>query len=108
MPRKFNVPKKYTHFALIVSSNKILTGWEYKNLEPEDIKYYSKIDIEDMDFNFKDVKILTAKALINKGINPYEWANWNSHVEHVEKTLGELQKEVRKANTKEYLRNRRF
>jgi hypothetical protein len=109
MARAFNVSKKYTHFALIKSSNKILTGWEYKNLNPIDIHYYAKMDIEDMDFNFKDVKILTSKALIKIGINPFEWSNWNSYVTPTaptEKTAIQLQSEIRKANTINYLRNR--
>lgn len=106
MARTFNVPKKYTHFALIVSSNKILTGWDYKKTEPEDIKYYSKMDIEDMEFSTKDVKVLSVKHLIKIGINPFDWSTWNSYVAPAEKTLAELQKEIRTANTKSYLSNR--
>lgn len=110
MSRKFNVPKKYTHFAIIKSNSKVLTGWDYKKVEAEDIKYYSKMDIEDLEFNPKDVKVYSVKQLAKLGINPYDWSNWNSFIapeQPAEKTLQELQKEIRTANTKSYLNNRR-
>ena len=74
------VDKKYTHFAIRKSDNKIVDGWDYKGIEPDEIKYYTKIDLKN---NFPDEKlsnfsIASGKNLINKGINPFDWANWGN------------------------------
>lgn len=71
---------KYTHFALLKSNNKIINGWEYSGVDSEELKtdkdHYFYSDIKDLDYNPKDVKILTKKSLENKNINPFDLSNW--------------------------------
>ena len=43
-----SIDKSYTHFAVRKSDNKIVTGWEYEDLDKESIKDYTKMDIEDI------------------------------------------------------------
>lgn len=73
------VDKEYTHFALGKKDNKIVTGWEYKDLDADDIKYYAKIDLKDMDFKPTDFVILSVKGLKKRGINPFSWSNWRKN-----------------------------
>jgi len=82
----FKVDKSYTHFALDKKDNKILTGWEYENTDPEDIKYYSKQDLIDMDVKPSDYSILSVKALKQKGINPFSWSSWKKNNDIKENT----------------------
>lgn len=78
--RSFPVDKKYTHFAVRKSDNKIVTGWDYKGLEPDEIKHYVKGDLKDMFPGEKlgNYTLLTGKSLISKGINPFDWNNWKN------------------------------
>lgn len=77
---EFKVDPTYTHFALGKADNKIVTGWEYKDLDVDDIKYYAKIDLKDMDLKPSDYTILTVKALKQKGIDPFNWDNWRKGI----------------------------
>jgi hypothetical protein len=72
------VNNDYTHFAVRKSDNKIVSGWEYKNLDNESIKEYSKIDLKDNFPNNKlsDFKIVTKKSLENNNVNPFDTNNW--------------------------------
>ena len=63
---EFKVDPTYTHFALGKADNKIVTGWEYKDLDVDDIKYYTKMDLKDMDLKPSDYTILSVKALKQK------------------------------------------
>ena len=72
---KENINKKYTHFAVRKSDNKILTGWETVS-DIESLKYYAKTDLEDMDVNPKDYKILSKSYLLKNGIDPFNLDNW--------------------------------
>ena len=74
--RPSGVNKKYTHFALDKATNKIVTGWEYKDLDKESIAYYVKGDLKDMDIKPAEVSILTAQALKKRGIDPFTWDSW--------------------------------
>jgi len=74
------VDKKYTHFALRKSDNKIVNGWDYKNSDSDDIKLYSSIDLKDNDLNPKDYKVLSSKSLLKLNINPFEWENWAKYI----------------------------
>lgn len=76
---EFKVDPKYTHFAVGKRDGKIVTGWEYKDLDKESIKYYTKIDLVDMDFKPSDFRILTAKYLKAQGVDPFNWDNWRKH-----------------------------
>jgi hypothetical protein len=44
--KESKINKKYTHFAIDKKTNKIVNGWEYKNLDSESIKQYTKMDFE--------------------------------------------------------------
>ena len=72
---------KYTHFAILKSNNKIINGWEYGDIDVEDLKsdkeHYFYYDIKDLDLKPKDVKILTRKALERRNINPFDTNNWH-------------------------------
>jgi hypothetical protein len=71
---------KYTHFAIYKPNGKIINGWEYAGYDSEELKmekkHYFFNDIVDMDFNPKDVNILTTKSLQKRGINPFDNNNW--------------------------------
>jgi hypothetical protein len=75
-----NVNPKYTHFAVRKSDNKIVNGWEYKDLDKEDIKDYFKMDMEDQfpDEKLSNFKILTKSGLQKSGINPFDYNNWSN------------------------------
>jgi len=72
---KGGVNKKYTHFAVNKETGKIATGWETIS-DVESLKYYAKTDLEDMDLKPSDFKILSSKALIRSGVDPYNYENW--------------------------------
>lgn len=73
---RLKVDKKYTHFAVRKSDGKIVTGWDYKGTDKEDISTFSKMDLNDMDIDPKTVSVLTKMYLIGKGIDPFNWDNW--------------------------------
>jgi hypothetical protein len=73
---KFEVDSTYTHFAVGKKDGKIITGWEYKDLDKEDIKRFTDMDLKDMDFNPRDFRILTTRFLKSQGIDPFDWSNW--------------------------------
>jgi hypothetical protein len=81
-----NVNKKYTHFLFDKSNDKILFGWDYSGLDNEDIKEYTKIDIKDMfsDRKPSEFKILSKQSLERKGINPFDWNNWENIKENIQ------------------------
>ena len=35
-------------------------------------------DLKDMDLNKRDVSLLTAKSLMSKNIDPFDWSNWSN------------------------------
>lgn len=76
---EFEVDPTYTHFAVGKKDGKIVTGWEYKDLDKESIKYYTKVDLVDMDFKPSDFRILTTKYLKAQGLDPFNWNNWRKH-----------------------------
>ena len=78
MPGQFKVDKKYTHFAVRKSDNKIVNGWHF--IRGFD-KVYTDMDLKDMDIKPSSVKIFTTNALKRKGINPFDWNNWKNNNE---------------------------
>ena len=76
--KKTKIDKKYTHFAISKKDNKIVTGWEYKNLDKESIIEYTKLDLMDMFPNnkYSDFKIQSKNLLLNKGFDPFDSDNW--------------------------------
>ena len=79
--------KHYTHFAVIKGTNVIVNGWDYRGTEDDDHKYYEKIDIEDLGYYYKDVKVLSAKHLIRNNVNPYDYQNWIFEQENKQELL---------------------
>jgi hypothetical protein len=76
--RPSGVNKKYTHFALRKSDNKIVNGWEFKGWDRESVIDAVKEDIKDMDYTPKEVSVLTVQGLKNKGIDPFNWSSWQT------------------------------
>jgi hypothetical protein len=78
--KPFEIDKSYTHFAVNKNTNKIVTGWEYKDLDRGDIAYYAKMDLKDMDLKPSDFTILTVSGLKKKDINPFNSKNWEKNI----------------------------
>lgn len=72
---------KYTHFAVLKNTGKIINGWEYEGYDPQELKmekdWYFWTDIKDMDISPKVVSILTKQYLERNGINPFDVNNWH-------------------------------
>ena len=70
----------YTHFLIGKDDQKIFDGWDYKDLDNDEIKHWVKIDMNDNDFYGKtknDFKLVTAQYLIKNGINSKDTNNWD-------------------------------
>lgn len=74
--KKTIINKKYTHFIYNKKTFVIHDGYDYKGLDNDDIKYYFKIDIKDLELDPKEYSIASAKYLLSKGVNPYDSDNW--------------------------------
>ena len=76
------INKKYTHFAVKKSNNKILTAWEYAGYPQEDLnsdkEHYFWGDLKNLEISKNDVSIQTKAYLIRKGINPFDQDNWSN------------------------------
>lgn len=70
--------RNYTHYAIRKSDNKIATGWDYRQTDKDDIKYYSKEDLKDIfpDDKPSDFKIVTTASLLKANISPFDSKNW--------------------------------
>lgn len=80
-------PTNNTHFAVTKDSNKILFGWDYSDVDPEELRRFKNDyffnDIRDMfdDYsNVGNVLILTRKSLEKRGLNPNDTNNWMQNV----------------------------
>lgn len=77
---KFKVDKTYTHFAVRKSDNKIVDGWDYKNIKDDSasIRQYTKGDLKDHfpESKYSDFSILTTASLKRKGVDPFNWDFW--------------------------------
>ena len=77
------IDPNYTHFA-VLKNDKIVNGWDYKEINPEELKQFKKdyffTDITEMGIDPKTVGIYTKRTLENKGINPFDSNNWNTDV----------------------------
>jgi hypothetical protein len=72
--RKQTLGKGYTHFAVI--GNTIYDGWDYKGIDNESIKEYSKEDLKNNFPGLKGFKVVTRKHLTAKGIDITDSINW--------------------------------
>lgn len=70
--------KGYTHFALLKSNNKIVDGWDYKGKETDEIKYWSKIDLNNNfpDNKTNDFKVVSRQFLVKNNIDPTDTNYW--------------------------------
>ena len=75
LPKNRQANKNYDYFAVGKIDGKIVDGWEIVD-DVESLKYYAKIDLKDNDYNPKNFNIVSAKYLIRKGINPFDYNNW--------------------------------
>lgn len=70
----------YTHFAILKDNNKIISAWEYGDVDSEELnsdkEFYFKQDIRDRGFKVKDVNIYTSNYMMKKNINPDVDSNW--------------------------------
>ena len=70
---------RYSHYAVIKASGKILFGWEYDDIDPDELKsdkdYYFKTDIIDRDYKPSEVKIMT-KNTLSKQMDINDIDNW--------------------------------
>jgi len=77
----FEVNPKYTHFAVLKNSGKIVEAWEYGEYDSQELKsekdWYFFNDLRDNDISPKAVSIVTKKYLERNGINPFNWENWH-------------------------------
>lgn len=66
-----------THLAVNKKTNLIVFGWDYSDVEPQELKDfkhdYFMVDLEDNGFNPKAFKIVTTKYAEKTGIN--QWSN---------------------------------
>jgi hypothetical protein len=61
-----------------INDNKIITGWDYKDLDSQSIKEYCKSDLIDMGVNLKDVKVYGKNKLKQMNIDPSTYDNWKN------------------------------
>lgn len=85
--KKTGIDKEYNYFAVEKSSDKIINGWEYKNLDKESILEYSHMDMKDMDYKKSEYKIVSLKYFKDKNINPFDSNNWKK----ISESLNEAQ-----------------
>jgi len=71
---------KYTHFAVMKDNNDIVNGWDYRDIEPVELRNFKKDyffnDITNMGIDPHSVNIVTANYLKSSGINPFDTNNW--------------------------------
>ena len=92
----------YTHFAVKKDDNKIVDAWDYKGVDNEEIKYYSKQDLKDNDYNYpKDIKIVTKSFLERNQIDPFDSKNWFKHKAELNEAKEKQPKEIKGSSGKE-------
>lgn len=83
-PKSLMADRNYTHFAIYKPTNQIMSGWNYKGYDKEELnsekKHYFFNDLEDWFDDFKelkkDVKIINRKKLDSEGIDPEKTESW--------------------------------
>jgi len=76
--------KNYTHFAIFKSTNQIMDGWNYSDIETDDLNsdknFYFYNDLKDNfpeeKINSTTVKLVTRKFLDRNNIDPENIDNW--------------------------------
>ena len=76
------IDPSYTHFAMFIPKNKIVTGWDYKDVSADERKHYSKIDLRDWfpeqanGSKIKNFRVYNINKLKKMGIDPFDSNNW--------------------------------
>jgi hypothetical protein len=88
---KENINKDYTHFLVDKSNNKILFGWDYSEVDSDDIRSYTRMDIRDMFSEKKpsELQVISRENLKRKGINPFDSSNWENIKENIQEGYNE-------------------
>ena len=93
---------KYTHFALLRDTDKIITGWDYKGYDQTELnsekKWYFFNDIIDMEIDPKTVKILTTRKVQSMGIDPFDFNNWNKDNGSLEENIDNQNNDILNQN----------
>lgn len=67
----------YTHLAVNKETNLIVDGWDYSDVDPQELKQFKRdyftVDLQDNGFNPNAFKIVTTKYAQKHGIT--EWSN---------------------------------
>lgn len=71
--KRNEIDPSYTHFAVRKTDNKIVTGWDYKDLDRDEIAHWAKLDLKDMDLKPSEYKILSVPALKRLNIDPFNY-----------------------------------
>ena len=70
----------YTHYAVNKKTGKIVNGWDYSDVDPNDLRRFKKdyfsVDLEDMELDPKLYKIVGRQYLLRSGIDTQDWGNW--------------------------------
>jgi len=72
----------YTHFAICKKSGKIMNGWDYRDIDGDELKQFSKdyfaLDLKDMfpDRKPNEFRILGKNYLLRNNVNPDDMDNW--------------------------------
>jgi hypothetical protein len=78
----FKINPKYSHFALLKSNNKIVTGWDYSTIDPAELREFKRDyffnDLANNEIDPKNVAIYSKKKLVSMGIDPYDVNNWTN------------------------------
>jgi hypothetical protein len=75
------INQTYTHFLISKSDNKIIDGFDYSDMEPDEIRHYLKLDVIDKGLDPKEYKLVSLTYLEKNGINPFDESNWKNQGE---------------------------
>lgn len=77
------IGRDYTHFLVSKSDNKIIDGFDYADMGPDEIRSYLKLDIVDKGLDPKKYKLVSGSYLERNGINPFDESNWKNQGEEL-------------------------
>jgi hypothetical protein len=73
----------YTHYAVNKNTGLIVNGWDYKGIDPKELHQFRRDyffdDLEGMEFDPKEYKILTYNTCKARGIDPKDMPNFWSN-----------------------------
>jgi len=78
--KPFILGENYTHFAVNKQTNLIITGWDYKGIENEELRQFKSDyflgDLIDLEIEPDTANILTRKYIERMGIEITDTINW--------------------------------